>query len=155
MACMDDTKLSGTPCTREVVRVAADATVAEAAVLMREHHVGAVVVVDPKNDERPVGIITDRDIVVEVVAAGLTPESLLVSEISQRPLVTIRDGSTFTDVVREMSINGVRRLPVVDKENALVGIASLDDMLEDLAGALVAAADLATRERRFEARTRS
>jgi CBS domain-containing protein len=151
---MDQTKQSGTPCTRNVVRVAADATVAEAAVLMREHHVGAVVVVDPKNDERPIGIITDRDIVVEVVAAGLTPEALLVSEIIQRPIVTIRDGATFTDVVREMSINGVRRLPVVDEEQALVGIASLDDMLEDLAGALVAAADLATRGRRFEFNTR-
>jgi CBS domain-containing protein len=151
---MDQTKQSGTPCTRNVVRVAADATVAEAAVLMREHHVGAVVVVDPKNDERPIGIITDRDIVVEVVAAGLTPEALLVSEIIQRPIVTIRDGATFTDVVREMSINGVRRLPVVDEEQALVGIASLDDMLEDLAGALVAAADLATRGRRVEFNTR-
>lgn len=142
-------------CVRDVVTVTRDTTVAAAAALMRKHHIGAVVVVDERDPARkPRGILTDRDVVVEVVAAGLDAKAITVGEIVQRPVVTVPASAACADVVREMSIHGVRRLPVVDADGALAGIVSLDDVLLELVGPLVAVGDLALRERRFEATTR-
>lgn len=145
----------GNACKRSVVSVTRDASVAATAALMRKHHVGAVVVADERGPARvPVGILTDRDVVVEVVAADLDPKSVSVGEIVRRPLVTVPSDAACADVVREMSINGVRRMPVVDAQGALVGIVSLDDLLIELVAPLVAVGDLAFREQRFEAGTR-
>ncbi len=131
-------------------------TLAGAAVLMRRHHIGAVVIVDESSGaQRPIGILTDRDIVVEVVAAGLDPGSLTVGEIVQRPLSTISADASYAQVVREMSLNGVRRLPVVNSDGTLAGIVSLDDLLLELVTPLAAIGDLAGRERRFETHTRA
>lgn len=142
-------------CNPNVVTVLPTATVAEAAALMRRHHVGTVVIVDAQGAQgKPVGIVTDRDIVVEVVAAGVDPGKLAVGEITQRPLITLSADAASSHAVREMATNGVRRMPVVDARGALVGIVSLDDVLVDLIAPLVAIGDLAARERRFEANTR-
>jgi CBS domain-containing protein len=146
----------GTTCVRDVVTVTPATGVAAAAALMRKHHIGAVVVVDERDLARkPKGVLTDRDIVVEVVAAGLDAKSISVGEILQRPVVTVSADATCADVVREMSINGVRRMPVVDADGGLVGIVALDDVLLELVTPLVALGDLASRERRFETVTRA
>ena len=146
----------GSTCVRDVVTVTRATSIATAAGLMRKHHVGAVVVVDERDETRkPRGIVTDRDIVVEVVAAGLDAKSLTVGEIVQRPVVTVPADASCADVVREMSINGVRRMPVVDADGDLAGIVALDDVLLELVAPLVAAGDLAVRERRYEASTRT
>jgi CBS domain-containing protein len=138
-----------------VVTVTRDSSVAEAAALMREHHIGAVVVAESRDLARfPVGMLTDRDIVVEVVAAGLDAKTVRVGEIVQRPVVTVSADASCVDVVREMSIHGVRRMPVVDADGMLAGIVSLDDLLLQLVTPLVAVGDLAFRERRFESNTR-
>jgi CBS domain-containing protein len=137
---------------RVVATVSRNATVADAAMLMRERHIGSVVVVDA--DDKPIGMLTDRDIVVEVVAAGLRAETVKVAEIIQRPLVTVRDDATYAETVRLMSQHGVRRMPVVSKDGKLAGIVAADDLLRQLAGPLVALSDLGARERHFETETR-
>ena len=142
-------------CVRDVVTVDRNATVADAAALMREHHVGAVVMVEDRGEARhPMGILTDRDIVVEVIAAGLDPATVKVAEIVQRPLAVVGEDADCSETARAMAINGVRRLPVVDGNGALTGLVALDDLLLHLIGPLVAVADLAGRERRFEAKVR-
>ena len=142
----------GNSYVKTVATVTPDSTVAESAALMRKHHVGALVIVDELR--KPVGIVTDRDIAIEVVAAGLVPQTVKVGEIVQRPITTVTADAGWTETVRLMSINGVRRLPVVDAAGRLIGIVSFDDLLLQLAGPLVAMADLAGRERHFEASTR-
>jgi len=145
----------GQHCNRNVVTVARDTPVVEAAGLMREHHVGTVLVVDQAGDDRmPVGIVTDRDIIVEVVAAGLDPKLLKVGDIMVGHLVTIDEDAGYTETIREMSLRGIRRIPVVSSTGTLVGIITADDILHHLASPLAALSDLAGRSRRFEAMTR-
>jgi CBS domain-containing protein len=142
-------------CTRDVVTVAPDTSVVDACKLMREHHVGAVVIVDDvAGGKRPQGLLTDRDVAVEVVAVGVAPATLKVSEVVQRPLATIRADAGYAETVRLMAVNGVRRMPVVDGDGALVGIITVDDILRQLAAPLVALSDLVARERHFEHVTR-
>ena len=144
----------GSFCVRDVVTVTSDTTVAEAATLMRQHHVGALPVVKGDADSRvPVGMLTDRDIVIEIVAAGLDPREVTVGELIQRPITTVRDDAGYGETVRLMSVNGVRRMPVVDAGGKLVGIITVDDILRQLAAPLVALGDLAVRERHYETAT--
>ena len=142
-------------CVRNVVTVAREATVVEVATLMRQYHIGAVLVVEERADGKfPVGVLTDRDIVVEIVAAGLDPASVKVGELMQRPVTTVTESADYGETVRLMAVNGVRRMPVVDAHGRLVGIITVDDILRQLAGPLVALADLAVRERHYETETR-
>jgi CBS domain-containing protein len=142
-------------CTRDVVTVAPHTSVVEACALMRKHHVGAVVVVEETaSGKRPLGVLTDRDIAVEVVALRLAPESLKVSEVVQRDVTTIREDAGYAETVRLMSINGVRRMPGVDERGNLVGIITVDDVLRQIAAPLVALSDLVARERNFAQATR-
>jgi len=132
-------------CQRNVVWATRDTSVVDAARLMRQHHVGAVVVVDQDDTPRmPVGIVTDRDIVVEVVAPGLDPKQLKLGDLLVDSVVTIEERKSAADTVRLMSQKGVRRVPVVTDEGALAGIVSIDDLLRHFATALGTLADLPT-----------
>jgi CBS domain-containing protein len=142
-------------CVHNVVTVTRETAIAEAAKLMRKHHIGALVVVEQSREGPvPVGVVTDRDIVIEIVGAGLSPETVKVSEILQRPVVTVQQEAGYAEAVRSMSVNGVRRMPVVDANGALVGIITIDDILHQLAGPLLALGELAGRERHYETETR-
>ncbi|HTP94886.1 MAG TPA: CBS domain-containing protein [Burkholderiales bacterium] len=142
-------------CTREVVQVRARTSVAEAAALMRSRHVGDLVVTDDiAGKAMPLGIVTDRDIVVEVVAAGVDPATLSVGDIMGRRLVTAGETEEISDVLPRMRHEGVRRIPVVDEDGALVGIISLDDLLEVLAQELTDTVRLMSWGRVREQRTR-
>ena len=142
-------------CNRNVVCATAAMTAVEAAQLMRQHHIGNVVVVDQQDDERtPLGVVTDRDIVIEVVAAGLDPKTLKLGDLLVGRLVTVEESTSYAETIRLMALHGVRRLPVVDGDGKLVGIVSTDDLLPQLAAPLAAMADLAARSRRFEMQTR-
>jgi len=110
----------GNYCVRNVVTVSRDAPIIEAAKLMREHHVGALVVIDKPGGNVPVGIVTDRDIVVEVVAAGVETNIVNVADIVQRPLATVNEETSYADTVRLMAQHAVRRMPVVDAQRKLV-----------------------------------
>lgn len=125
---------TGDVCNREVVFIQRDASVFEAASLMREHHVGDLVVVEERNGRRaPVGILTDRDIVLEVIAEGVDIGGVVVGDIMSFELVTAGEDDDLFDTLKRMRLKGVRRLPVVDRGGALVGIVTVDDLLDLLA----------------------
>src|SRR5574340_731548 len=112
----------GEICNREVVFVRRQTPVDEAARLMREHHVGDVVVVTDENGRRkPIGIVTDRDVVVEVVAAGLDPAALNVEEIMVPDLASVPEKTGVCEDIRYMRDKGVRRMPEVGEGGELIG----------------------------------
>ena len=121
---------TGDVCNRAVVSIRSNANLSEASRLMREAHVGSVIVVDEASPRRAVGIVTDRDIVVEAVAAGIDPATLTVGEIMGSGLVVARENDDALVSLKARRRRGVRRLPVVDEGGALCGIVSLDDLLE-------------------------
>jgi CBS domain-containing protein len=101
---------------------------------MRKHHVGDLIVVDGADGEAiPAGIVTDRDIVVSIVALGLDPGSLQVGDIMSDDLLTCREDDDVYQTIEHMRVRGIRRVPVVNRNGGLVGIVSADDLLEFLA----------------------
>jgi CBS domain-containing protein len=116
----------GKICTKPVVTASAQMTVDQAARVMRSKNVGALVVV---NSGRPVGMLTDRDIVVEVVARGMDPEEVRVGDVMVKKPVTIRQDLGIFDAARTFAKTGVRRLPVVTGSGVLVGVITMDDVV--------------------------
>jgi CBS domain-containing protein len=125
--------LIGQVCKREVVTVGKSDSVVEVARRMREYHVGDVVIVD--GDRRvPLGVITDRDLVVGVVAKAVDRlHAMSAVDIVTDPVVVAREQDDVGDVLRRMEQEGIRRVPVVDGNGGLVGIFTLDDVLDLLA----------------------
>jgi CBS domain-containing protein len=145
----------GEICNRDTVIVKRDDTVLEAAKLMRQHHVGDVIVVEERGGVTvPVGIVTDRDLVVEIMATELDPDVITVGDIMEQELVTVNEGVGVFEAIQYMRSKTVRRLPVVDKDNALVGILTLDDLLELLSEELLAISKLVSYQRQRETRHR-
>ena len=126
---------AGELCNREVVICTPDATVVAAAQLMRERHVGCLIVVERLDGgNEPVGVVTDRDLVVDAVAT--TPDELgvrRVSNIMTCELVTAREGEDVATVLSRMKSFGVRRIPVVDDTGQLQGMLAYDDLVEWMA----------------------
>jgi CBS domain-containing protein len=141
----------GEICNRQVIVVTKEAKAAEAARLMREHHVGDVVVVmEGAGARTPVGILTDRDIVVEVVAAGLDPAFVSVGEITLGGVATVDENTGVYETIIYMRDKGIRRMPVVGAEGELIGIVTLDDLIELLAEELNELARLIRHEQEKE-----
>lgn len=141
----------GEVCTRKVIIASRDTSIYEAARLMRTYHAGDLVVTEEFGGKpTPVGIVTDRDIVVEVLAEGLAPEGLTLGEIMASQLVTVAEHDSVFEALRSLRAEGVRRAPIVDAAGALIGIVSLDDLLELIAEELVDLASLIREERRRE-----
>ncbi|TCK03452.1 CBS domain-containing protein [Phorcysia thermohydrogeniphila] len=111
---------------RKVVTIEPEDTVMLAAQRMRDKMVGSLVVLD---GDKPAGIITDRDIAIRVVGAGKDPTTQ-VREVMTKDPITIRDDASFFDLTKAFRDAAVRRLIVVDKEGKLVGLISIDDVLE-------------------------
>jgi CBS domain-containing protein len=119
---------------REVETVSVEATLAECAKRMRHAHVGCVVVAEPAGAAlKPLGIVTDRDIVVEAVAPGLDPATLTAGDVMSRPLATVARDDDLLDALARMRERGVRRLVVVDGDGLLVGLVSVQDVLRAVA----------------------
>lgn len=145
----------GEICNREVVVTEKSVSVVEAAQMMRTHHVGDLVVIEARGGRTlPVGIVTDRDIVIEVVAAGVNPDALKVGDIMGPEVATVRESEGLFESLRYMRDKGVRRMPVVDHEGGLIGILTLDDVLSLLAEEMTELAKLVSHERRREATVR-
>ncbi len=121
----------GEVCTRTVVFTHPDATIYEAAKLMRSRHVGDLVVMN--EDSAPVGIITDRDIVLTVVSQNVNPEVITVGDVMGGELIVAKEEDGIWETLQRMRRHGVRRIPVVNGGSTLVGIFTLDDALELLA----------------------
>jgi CBS domain-containing protein len=145
----------GSLCTRKVATVPRETSVAEAAKLMRRRHVGDVVVTGAVRSKTvPVGIITDRDIVISVIALELDPNVFTVGDMLLRPAVTCYEFDDVTTCLNSMRENAIRRMPVVDKKGALIGIICIDDLIRFLSSQLTAVSKLITREQSVERKTR-
>ena len=130
--------------------IQATATVAEAARVMCEQCVGALVITDASG-VTPLGIITDRDL-VWMIAEGLDAREAIVGQFARGALQTIHVSENLSDATQKMRDSGVRRLPIVDQENRLLGIVSLDDILVLLGRELADAAAAITGEWKHEHR---
>ena len=136
-------------CNREVIIAQCDETVLVASKLMRERKVGTVVVVEEHEGVRvPIGIVTDRDLVVEIIASEVDPTFIRIGDIMVRELATVKGSCGVFEGIQYMRSKGVRRLPVVDDDGSLLGIVTLDDLLGLLAEELSALAKLVERERK-------
>lgn len=126
---------AGELCNRDVVVALKSDGIVEAAKRMRARHVGDLIVVDIRPEGSvPIGIVTDRDIVVGVVAGDPDHmDYLLVGDVMTEDIVTARESDQVEAAVKEMEAHGVRRLPIVDARGVLVGILTLDDILQHLA----------------------
>lgn len=146
----------GEICNRETIFVTRETSINEAARLMREKHVGDLIVVEEKGVRRmPVGIVTDRDLVIEILAKDVAPGSVTVGDVMNADLLTAQEGDDTYLTMQRMRAKGVRRLPVVDAGGTLVGIVTIDDFLDLLASELTALARLVSKEQQREQRRRA
>ncbi|HEX4984640.1 MAG TPA: CBS domain-containing protein [Burkholderiales bacterium] len=145
----------GDLCSREVVCAGRDTSVSTAARLMREYHVGSIVVVDEQEGRRrPAGIVTDRDVTVAVVAPGLDPQVIQIGDLIGSELVCVPEDAGVAKVVDLMRRKGLRRIVVTDASGHLAGIVAADDVLSLLAEEMTGLASMVTRERQREASAR-
>lgn len=150
----------GEICNRIVMYANHTESVQRVAELMRKYHVGNVVITearadgDGQNDQIPVGIVTDRDIVIEVVAKRIDPETVTAGDIMCDKLLSAGENSDLSETLEAMRDEGVRRVPVVNEEGVLVGILAIDDMLSVVATQLSAVAGIVGSQRLEESRIR-
>ena len=137
-----------------MVTVPKGESIVDVAKRMRMLHVGTVIIIEDRNGKHfPVGILTDRDIVLSIVASE--PEhlpSILVRDAMDNDLLTAREDASLADALKLMQERGVRRLPVVDREGALVGIVTADDVIRFLAEELHQVVKLMNHEEQVERR---
>jgi len=147
---------AGQYCNREVVVVERAESVREAVRLMREQHVGSVVVVEKRGDQAtPVGILTDRDIVIEVLAEDVDLAGVNIGDIMTAEPVTVQQSATLLESLEVMRKHGVRRLLVVDAKGHLLGVLAVDDVLELLGEQIGAVVALIGAEQNRERQRRS
>jgi CBS domain-containing protein len=142
-------------CNSQVVSCDAETALPDVAALMRKHHVGDVVVAEMRDDKRvAIGIVTDRDIVIETMALGLDAKLFTAGDIMMSPPVTASLGAGFVETLRLMRQHGIRRLPVVDESGALAGIVTADDIVRMLSLELSLLTGAIASEQRQERRLR-
>ncbi|PWY54876.1 CBS domain-containing protein [Legionella qingyii] len=146
----------GEYCNRDVVVINDYESVKNAADLMRSHHVGDLVLLEEQENKKvPIGIVTDRDLVVEVMAAGVKPDSLLVRDILTEPFSCVFENDSLFDALEMMHSKKIRRLPVVNHDKMLIGIITLDDFIEILAETMVKMVDVIKFQQKKEAKQRT
>lgn len=143
-------------CTRDVVCIDPEASVTDAAKLMRTRHAGALVVVEQPDGERmPVGIVTDRDIVMSVVAADVSVETVKVVDIMTTPVVSCTEDHHLLEIVSIMRSKAIRRLPVLNANGGLTGMVAADDVYMALGLLLREINDAVTGEQTHERQLRA
>jgi CBS domain-containing protein len=145
----------GEYCKRAVVAIASSADAADAAKLMREEHVGFLIVHRAGDTlQRPVGVLTDRDLVLGVMARDVDPRSVTVDDVMTRQPLIANEADELTDMLQGMRLSGIRRVPVVDARGALVGIMAIDDAIDIITGLMCDIAGSIKSGQRHEWRTR-
>jgi CBS domain-containing protein len=145
----------GELCNRDVVCAEGQASAAEIAKLMREYHVGSIVITKTqKTVRKPVGIVTDRDIVTELVAKGVSADTCTASDIMNLDLTAVNAKEDVYSCLETMRSKGIRRMPVIDDQGALVGIVTADDVLDFIREQLSEVVALIYREQENEKRRR-
>lgn len=146
----------GEVCNREVVVVKGQDGIVDVAALMRRYHVGDVVVAEDRDGKAiPVGILTDRDIVIELIAKKVSLDSVRVEDVMSSELAVVQEDRGVWDSIHCMRAKGVRRIVVVNQQGALVGIVSIDDLLELLSQELLDLARVVAREQDREKESRA
>lgn len=148
----------GQVCKRQVVTVTPRSDLVAAAKLMREKHVGFIVVAEPEplaQYGKPVGVLTDRDIVVSIVARGADPKLLTVADIMSQGPAMADETDSVDQALRTMRRMGVRRLPVIGPRGLLAGVLSVDDILDVLAVEIGDLSGAVRKERSMEGLLRS
>lgn len=145
----------GEVCRRGAISIANTEGITDAAQSMREHHVGFLIVHQLGDDlRRPIGVLTDRDIVVEVLAKQVDPLALKVEDLmTRRPLVA-NECEDLGDVLQAMRLSGVRRVPVVDVRGALTGVIAIDDAFDIITTFMCDITGSIKHEQRLERRAR-
>lgn len=140
----------------EVAVIGADAELHEAAKLMRDHHVGSVVVIESASTGtlHPIGLLTDRDIVVEVIAEGIDPKKIKVRDIMSHDPITAQHNATLEELINLMRNAQVRRLPIVDERKQLVGFVSFDDLLEKVGTEISSLSQISHHQQKHEKQVR-
>jgi CBS domain-containing protein len=143
-------------CRQGATSIANSEGIAEAARLMRERHVGFLIVHQLGDDlRRPIGVLTDRDLVVEVMAKNVDPETLKVDDVmTPRPLVAI-ETEGLSELLQAMRLGGVRRVPVVDARGALTGVIAIDDVFDVITSFMCDITGSIKHEQRIERRART
>ncbi|MBU0680638.1 MAG: CBS domain-containing protein [Proteobacteria bacterium] len=143
-------------CNRQVVIASPESDIVTIAKLMREYHVGDVVIVQNKGEARvPVGIITDRDLVIELLAKEVDLDAVTVSDVMSYELVTCQESIGLWDALKHMQGKAIRRLVVVSDSGSLVGILTVDDILDLLADEMTSLAKVALGQQVKEKRYKS
>lgn len=127
----------GSICQRDIVTIEADASLRQAATLMREQHVGALVITDAAAPSRVAGVVTDRDLAIEVLARDLDAGSVRVGQLVRRAPVSVPGNGSLREAVAAMEKAGVRRLLVTGDDGRVVGFISADDLVEAMAAEVV------------------
>lgn len=134
-------------CTLNTQIIEKSETAQAAAQAMQEAKVGSLVVIDMlPNGDIPIGIITDRDIALKVAIHDVRPSMLLVEDFASDNLLIVRGKEDVYDVLGKMRQKSVRRVPVVDKNGFLIGIISIDDILDFMVGELKEMTDIMKHE---------
>ncbi len=121
----------GDYCKRAVVSIDGSTDIVAAARLMRERHVGFLIVTQEGDEiRRPVGVLTDRDIVLQVTAREVDPQSLRTEDVMTRKPLIAGESEELGDVLQAMQLSGIRRVPVIDARGALSGIFAIDDAID-------------------------
>jgi CBS domain-containing protein len=123
-------------CQRPVITIESDATLRETASSMRDNHVGALVVIDADEPSRVAGVVTDRDLAIEVLASDADVANLCVGQLVNGTLVSVPGSGSLQDAVIAMEEGGVRRLLVTDSGGRVIGFLSSDDVLDAVAAEL-------------------
>jgi len=137
----------GEVCKRSVITVAKDASILEVVRKMREHHIGDVIVTEcAETSEKPLGVVTDRDIVVELLAEEVELGKVTAGDVMSSTLVTAPHNADLFETLRFMGLKGVRRVPVLDDHGGLYGVLSVDDIMSVLTKELGFLAEIASRQ---------
>jgi CBS domain-containing protein len=145
----------GDYCKHGVVTISPTADVVEVARTMRDEHVGFLVVIEEGDAARkPVGVITDRDIVLEIDAREIDPHNVTAADIMSREPLVAHEYEDLNEVLQAMRIAGFRRVPVLTEKGALTGVIAIDDVLDVVAGLLCDVCGSIRNEQRQERRLR-
>ena len=145
----------GEICARRVVTVERRTSIREAVTLMRDEHVGDVVVTEPHpSGEKPVGILTDRDVVLELLARDVDLDAVSCGDVMSYELATVDAEDEILDAIEIMQSRAVRRLPVLGHNGELAGVLSLDDLVAALSEAIGGLWPVVRRQQRLERKRR-
>jgi CBS domain-containing protein len=139
---------AGDICQRQVVTTTRDSSLTDAARLMRKHHVGCLLVVEQEGSvTRPIGVVTDRDLVIEVIANEVPVDTVTVGDIMTFAVLKVAESDSIIEVAQRMRYRGVRRVPVLrETTGELLGIIAMDDILRLLSEELSLLSAITARE---------